>query len=285
MEKTYLVFDTETTGLPQFERHRRGFPPPSAFARYDCSRVVSIAWMLVRATDHVVVWEDKGLVRPEGFDIPAQATAIHGITTARALAEGEPFDDIMRRFSTCLSGEVVGHNVDFDVHVLGAELARRGAKWAECLARLLKAKRTCTMAMAKNVLDLAANPKLGVLHRLLFDEPPAGPLHDAQVDTLACFRCLVQMLSLSDPSVREPGFVPGEWIVLVQRLSERAALAVRCVPADLESLVREAGVLHKARIWFDTVDELACVCRAAFEWAASAYPGLEVHRAVLRQGV
>jgi DNA polymerase III subunit epsilon len=211
-----LIFDTETTGLPRFVRG--GLPDPvSRTAGYDGCRVVSVAWLVVRAEDHVVVAEGGGLIRPEGFVIPAEAQAVHGISTAHALQNGEPFGAVAGRFVAELRrcGRVCGHNVGFDVNVLAAEFARRRGEAADyfrfALPTLLGLPRVCTMALGKQFLGQARNPKLGVLYEALFGRPLDGA-HDAAVDTLACYRCLTRLA----PAPLE--FAPGPWRVTLREI-------------------------------------------------------------------
>ncbi|MCQ4083091.1 3'-5' exonuclease [Streptomyces sp. RB6PN25] len=64
--------------------------------------------------------------------IPAQATAVHGITTARARAEGRPAHEAVAEMAEALGAywasgvPVVVYNAPFDLSLLAAELARHG---------------------------------------------------------------------------------------------------------------------------------------------------------------
>jgi DNA polymerase III subunit epsilon len=297
----YLVFDTETTGLPRFERGVRGFPPPTRLRNYDGSRVVSVAWLVVRASDHVVLAEGGGLIRPEGFAIPPEATRVHGISTERALAEGEPFAAVRARFLAAMArcDEAVGHNVDFDVSVLGAEFARRG--YVADLDRLqFRMRRVCTMALARSTLGLSSNPRLGVLYERLFGRPMEGALHDAAVDTLACYRCLVKLRGMA--GVGPAAFQPGRWRVQV---AVRVASEPKAEAGDEPQAIRVtveseevwgAGSTAKSEpaatgtrsvaVECSSLEEVANVCRGAARWLAAKYPGrrIEVAPRVLRQG-
>ena len=76
----YLIFDTETTGLP---RHYNA--PVSDTDNWP--RMVQLAWQLHGPMGELI--EAKNfIVRPEGYDIPFNAEKIHGISTERALREG-----------------------------------------------------------------------------------------------------------------------------------------------------------------------------------------------------
>jgi DNA polymerase-3 subunit epsilon len=92
-------------------------------------RVVTAALVRRRAdgTEEVRNW----LIDP-GVEIPARATAIHGITTERARAEGrEPaaaLEEIASALTECLvSGvPVLAFNAAYDLRILEAELSRHG---------------------------------------------------------------------------------------------------------------------------------------------------------------
>ncbi|WP_436739499.1 exonuclease domain-containing protein [Streptomyces sp. BBFR102] len=65
-----------------------------------------------------------------GIPIPAGATAVHGITDARAAAEGSPPDQVADAVADALAGywragvPVVAYNAPFDLTLLAAELRR-----------------------------------------------------------------------------------------------------------------------------------------------------------------
>ena len=69
----YLIFDTETTGLP------KNWNAP--FTDVDnWPRCVQIAWQLHDELGRLVSHEDF-LISPERFNIPYDAEQIHGIST------------------------------------------------------------------------------------------------------------------------------------------------------------------------------------------------------------
>src|SRR5688572_3519575 len=68
----YLIFDTETTGLP------KNYDAPLSDSD-NWPRCIQIAWQLHDAQGYLM--EAKNLIiKPEGFDIPFNAVQIHGIT-------------------------------------------------------------------------------------------------------------------------------------------------------------------------------------------------------------
>ena len=83
----YLFFDTETTGIPQ------NYKAPCTDTD-NWPRLVQLGWILTDANGQELGRGNR-IVRPDGFEIPTAASDVHGITTERALAEGEPLHDVM----------------------------------------------------------------------------------------------------------------------------------------------------------------------------------------------
>jgi len=94
---------------------------------FDEARLVSIAWVLEAADGSKI--NRSYLIRPEGFEIPAVATGIHGITTEMALANGVDFATMAVQLDEDLADTelLVAHNVEFDKAILKSELFRRGS--------------------------------------------------------------------------------------------------------------------------------------------------------------
>ena len=69
----YLVFDTETTGLPS------NWNAPITDVN-NWPRCVQIAWQLHDELGELVEQKDF-LIKPDGFDIPYEAEKIHDIST------------------------------------------------------------------------------------------------------------------------------------------------------------------------------------------------------------
>ena len=90
-----LFFDTETTGVP------RNYKAPASDLQ-NWPRLVQLAWLLTDAEGREIKSAEH-IVRPEGFEIPAPAQKVHGISTAAALSEGVPLRDVLAGFRTCRS--------------------------------------------------------------------------------------------------------------------------------------------------------------------------------------
>ena len=100
----FLIFDTETTGLP-----RNYNAPVTDFDNWP--RMVQIAWQLHDATGNLIS-NDSIIVKPEGYTIPFATVQIHGITNVRANEEGQELKNTLQKFSDVVgqTNYLCGHN-------------------------------------------------------------------------------------------------------------------------------------------------------------------------------
>ena len=186
----YLIFDTETTGLP-----KRWGAPVSDLDNWP--RCVQIAWQLHDEMGACVDHQDY-LIVPEGFNIPFDAEKIHGISTELAQTKGTPLVDVLDAFSEALSKAkfVVGQNVGFDLNIMGAEYLRiQGSNPLEGKAIL----DTCTEDTASMCKIPGGRggkfklPTLTELHHFLFGVP-FNEAHNATADVEATARCFFELI-------------------------------------------------------------------------------------------
>ncbi|NJB82631.1 DNA polymerase III subunit alpha [Wenyingzhuangia aestuarii] len=116
----YLIFDTETTGLP------KSYKAPMTDTD-NWPRCIQIAWQLHDDMGRVLE-HDNFMVQPDGFNIPFDSEKIHGISTELAQEQGIALKECLERFNIVLgkSKFLVGQNVTFDVNIMGAEFIRGG---------------------------------------------------------------------------------------------------------------------------------------------------------------
>lgn len=180
-----LFFDTETTGLPLFKE-------PSEHP--DQPHIVQLAMELCE-DDGTVVESYEAIVNI-GQPIPAEVTAIHGITTEMSAA-GIEVKQMLADFMTLAerADAFAGHNIDFDLRLIRIQCARHlGSKWD------VDKLKHCTMKMATPIVNLPPTEKmvragfnkpksanLGECIRHFFDEELDGA-HNALVDVQACRR-------------------------------------------------------------------------------------------------
>lgn len=186
----YLIFDTETTGLP-----KRWDAPISDTDNWP--RCIQIAWQLHDGMGNCIEHQDY-LVQPDGFNIPYDAEKIHGISTDLAQQQGVPLAEVLAKFNAALAKTkfVVGQNVGFDLNIMGAEFHREGV--ANNLQEL-PVLDTCTEHTA-NLCQLPGGrygrfklPTLTELHEFLFNTPFAEA-HNATADVEATTRCFLELI-------------------------------------------------------------------------------------------
>ena len=116
----YLIFDTETTGLP------KSYKAPMTDTD-NWPRCIQIAWQLHDEMGQVIE-HDNFMVQPDGFNIPFDSEKIHGISTELALEQGITLQEGLEKFNEVLKKTkfIVGQNVGFDVNIMGAEFYRMG---------------------------------------------------------------------------------------------------------------------------------------------------------------
>jgi DNA polymerase III epsilon subunit-like protein len=182
----YLFFDTETTGLP-----RSWKAPVTDLGNWP--HIVQIAWGLCDDSGAQLAFRDH-ILKPEGFVIPESATAIHGISTEKAMKEGRPAVEILKEFSEAVQGasRLVAHNLDFDEKMVRVELLRRGLPDA-----LQAIPKICTMKSSTAYCKIPGPygdkwPKLSELHIKLFGVDFEDQ-HNAASDVLCCAKCFFEL--------------------------------------------------------------------------------------------
>jgi len=199
----YLIFDTETTGLP------RSYNAPMSDLD-NWPRLVQLAWQLHDARGKLLSNKNY-IIRPEGFTIPFNAEKVHGISTKRALEEGHDLKEILQIFreDVVQSTYLVGHNIGFDIHVVGSEYLRGALVMPfEGMAELdTKDISTQFCALPGGKGGKYKWPTLTELHQKLFGEG-FGDAHDAAYDVAATARCFFGLINqkIQGP---EPG-IPWE---------------------------------------------------------------------------
>jgi len=192
-----LFFDTETTGLPDFRL------PDDHEHQPHCVQLAA------------VLTDDAGkeqaqinvIIKPDGWEIPAQAAEVHGITTEHAQRYGVRnvvAAGMLHDLAACAE-IAVAHNIKFDAQIVRTMFARAGRpQWQ------IPSRKFCTAEAATPVLNLPPTermiaagfdkPKMPKLEECIahfYGETLEGA-HDALVDVRACARVYFELLALSD---------------------------------------------------------------------------------------
>ena len=203
----YLIFDTETTGLP------KNWKAPITDTD-NWPRCIQIAWQLHDAQGKLVDHQDF-LIRPDGFNIPYDAEQIHGISTELAQEDGISLQEGLERFKAALAQTefVVGQNVGFDVNIMACEFYRLGF---ENNLEQLPVLDTCTEKTA-SLCQIPGGrggkfklPTLTELHEYLFGTA-FSEAHNATADVEATTRCFLELIRRGVYTLeelhQEPGFL------------------------------------------------------------------------------
>ena len=182
----YLFFDTETAGLP------RDYNAPTHILR-NWPRLVQLSW-ITTDEDCNVLSENDFIIYPDGFTIPTDAAHLNGITTSIAKEKGWPLEEVIDKFMEDFNAAttIVGHNIDFDKKIIGAELIRLGQK------DIMDSKESiCTMEASTDYCKIPGSygykwPKLQELHKKLFGCEFENA-HNSMSDVTATLKCFKEM--------------------------------------------------------------------------------------------
>lgn len=169
-----FTYDSETTGIPNWK-----IPSDSP----EQPHIVSLAGVLTdTATGEDVVTMDV-IVKPDGWTIPEETIAIHGITNEHALEHGIPEKEAIELLSEIRGDHMrVSYNKSFDQRIIRIAMKRYFdeecvEKWAD------KESHDCAMMAAKKHLDVKSI-KLGNAYKLITGKDLIGA-HTAMADALA----------------------------------------------------------------------------------------------------
>lgn len=186
----YLIFDTETTGLP------KNYKAPVSDSD-NWPRCIQLAWQLHDEWGNLLENKDF-IIKPEGYNIPFESEKIHGISTELALSVGTDLKDVLEIFQKDLdrSKFVVGQNVEFDINIVGAEFFRLQLPTDLSVKPSLD---TCTETTAELCKIQGGKggkyklPTLTELHQFLFKQN-FDEAHNAAADVQATARSFFELI-------------------------------------------------------------------------------------------
>lgn len=186
-------FDTETTGLPLFKEPSE-HPGQPHLVQLGACLVDTDSWKTLASIDV--------MVKPNGWTIPAEVAAIHGITTDMAgdlgVSESMALGMLLEMWRASAPRVRVAHNEQFDARIVRIALLRYED---EPLADAWKsAPAECTQLLATPILKLPPTDKmkragffkhksanLGEAFKHFTGQDLQGA-HNAMVDVQACIQ-------------------------------------------------------------------------------------------------
>ncbi|YCJ93077.1 MAG: DNA polymerase III subunit alpha [Candidatus Karelsulcia muelleri] len=188
----YIIFDTETTGLP------KNYNAPII----NWPRLVRLSWCLYDENLKLIELKDY-IIKPEGFEIPFNSTKIHGISTEEALEKGYKINFVLEKFKIRIKNYkfLIGHNIYFDLKVLCAEFIRLNKIHDLYKKKIIDTKEKsinfCAIKRGKGKLKW---PTLTELYKKLFNDTFIA--HDSKSDVLATSKCFFELLRIGIISLK-----------------------------------------------------------------------------------
>ena len=218
---TYVVFDTETTGLFQFRDKETGEPVPADHPSQP--RLASAAFIICDQHGHPISTE-KRYVKPEGWTMAeaverqyqewlagpqkkpfVSASDVNGLTDEFLQENGVPVADVLDLWEGYIKSGLIAaaHNSQFDSKMMRAELRRAGRD-----DMFEQTPQTCTMRSCKPYKDAGMPIKRGQYVKLeeacAFFGIELVNAHDAMADAEACRAIMVHLIrdgNLIEPKV------------------------------------------------------------------------------------
>ena len=202
----YLIFDTETTGLPPRDDETAMKDP--TFSQWP--HVIQLSWLIWNSvTFEIEKVRDIYLRLPPGKTISPGALEKHRISHEHLEEHGIPPEEALNEFADDVKSchYLVSHNLKFDIEVTQTEYLRRGNPVPFISKPMM---RFCTMEHGKplcGIMKTSAtgytfmkSPNLTELHNHLFSDspPPLENLHNSLVDVLICCRAAIKMITAQD---------------------------------------------------------------------------------------
>ena len=186
-----LFIDSETDGLPDWRAPSTSKQQP---------HIVQLAALLTDDDGHGKA-SMNSVVKPDGWEIPPEMTAIHGISQEHALQEGVGIKTVLQDFVDLLgqANLVVAHNVNFDARMIRIQMLRnrgRFGEWAKVWKTWPKfdtqarATQFCKLPPTEKMMAAGRKgfktPKLEEALRILCGQEIGEDAHNASHDVKAC---------------------------------------------------------------------------------------------------
>ncbi len=142
----YAVIDTEGSGLFKFKDAATGKPVPADDPAQP--RLAAIGMILLNP-DFTVKENYQALVKPDGWSMQPEATAVNGLTDEFLNAHGVPVATVLDVYAQAISEgfAMVAFNAQHDLKQMRAELRRAGRD-----DLFMKTRNVCVMRKARGVI-------------------------------------------------------------------------------------------------------------------------------------
>jgi len=197
-----LVFDTETTGLPDTwdksvtDKNLNLWPHivQLSYIIFDTDKLqfVELYDAIIKINEDVIVSEGS--------------LNLHKITKEISHEKGKDLVKVMLDFFDAVNTVemLIGHNINFDLNMVCAAMLRNKTELQQYSVLFDSKKKFCTMKESTAFCCFPSNyggvinynklkpPKLVELYQKLFNETPSG-LHNSLNDVIATLRCFIKL--------------------------------------------------------------------------------------------
>jgi len=217
----FLVFDTETTGLPKTK-----FISPDTLDQWP--HIVQFSYVIYDSLlNDIVESKDYIIKLPENISICEESSKIHGITDEISHKKGIIISEVINEFFYFLRtvDKLIGHNIEFDINMIKVELLRiinmklaspeqiklykydlhYLTNYKDIYCTLKESVEYCNIQLINKFgKTYLKYPKLIELHEKLFNSSP-NHLHNSFNDILVTLRCFMKLkhnIDLNDDCVK-----------------------------------------------------------------------------------
>lgn len=172
--RNIIIFDTETTGLPNWKE-------PSGD---DCQpHIVSLAALMVNEESKKIIQSIDLIVKPDGWTIPEDTIEIHGITNEHAAEVGIPEHIVLGIFLSMWQGRKrVAYNTTFDNRIIRIATKRYSSE--SMIDAWKEDEYECAMIASKKAMGVKSVKLIDAYKHFTGKELEGA--HNAMNDTKAC---------------------------------------------------------------------------------------------------
>lgn len=201
-----LIFDTETTGLPE-----KG---ATVFQHNKWPYIIQLSYIIYNFRNNTYTYINDYINIDESIEISNESFNIHKISKEFLNSNGISIKNALKKFNTYLNQAniIIGHNLSFDKCIVLVECFRNNIiQKFTTYSNNKKNKKTefCTMKRSIEFCNISRinkfnkpylkTPSLKELFNKCFpDEELPNNLHDAFIDILITFRCYYKLTSNND---------------------------------------------------------------------------------------
>lgn len=197
-----LVFDTETTGLPERSASIKDTDK--------WPHIIQISYIFYDLSNNTTTIKNDYIKINENIEITPESFEKHKITKEMLNEKGINIKSALLQFNNHvrMSDLIIGHNISFDKRMIFVECFRNNLRQYFTTFRgrqKISKPEYCTMNQTKEFCNLVRenkynkqflkSPKLLELYEILFpQEKSPENLHNSLVDVLVTFRCYIKII-------------------------------------------------------------------------------------------